>query len=268
MPDGERSAIEAIGQRHFKNRSIWIRLPHVAVRRQAVALKWGADKGGPVVDLLEIDERADARVYAITACDQRCDRVGANAVSSRPKCTRSPAECLFQCICQCFDLGELQIGGQVLDHGVARHELLSERRRIPRVQVRTNLSTALVSDVAHYCRCVRIDRDVICREVRGPHTQAVEEPCQPPQFTNVPHRHAFAAAVPIVLFGIEGHDKQERGALRNHAGPPRNAATRSSKRRARPPHPERNTTISQVMRCDGLNAFLYSSSPRRKLKTR
>src|SRR5437870_5388993 len=137
------------------------------------------------------------------------------------------------------------------------------------MQVSADLGATAIPELAQHLGGAGVSRDVIRRKVRGPHAQTLEHLGLPPELGDVLDRDAVSAPMPVVLLRIERHDEQRRGVVRSHrVALLRNAAIASSSRRPRPLHPERNTTISPVMRCDGFHAFLYSSSPRRKLKIR
>src|SRR5438552_12138294 len=208
IEDPEGSAAEPERERNLEHRPIWSALPHLATWRQPIRHDRSAYERRPIVHGFETEERADARVHIIPARYQRGDGVRTNAISPRPKRRGPLSERLLHDLGQRPDLGQLQPGRQVVRHGVACDERFAKRGRVPRMQVRADLRTALVPDLAHDGSSARIDGHLVAREVGGAHAPAIEKARLALQLPDVLDRHAGAAAAPVVLFGVERHDER------------------------------------------------------------
>src|SRR6266566_9438422 len=71
------------------------------------------------------------------------------------------------------------------------------------MEVCPDLCVACGAEIAQYPNRARLDGDLMAYEVGGPHSQAIEEPCQPRELADVADRHAIAAAVPVVFFRVD-----------------------------------------------------------------
>src|SRR3989442_4680176 len=112
------------------------------------------------------------------------------------------------------------------------------------MEVRSDLCASRGTDVAQrLCRAL-VNGDLIGSEVRRAHSQAVEEPPEPPEFTDILDRYIVPAAMPVVLLGVDGDDDNRlprpRHTRLSHSSPrlPRRAAAGVAARRPRaPPRP-------------------------------
>src|SRR2546425_2441282 len=112
------------------------------------------------------------------------------------------------------------------------------------MEVRSDLCASRGTDVAQrLCRAL-VNGDLIGSEVRRAHSQAVEEPPEPPEFTDILDRYIVPAAMPVVLLGVDGDDDNRlprpRHTRLSHSSPrlPRRAAAGAgAPPRAPPPAP-------------------------------
>src|SRR2546425_10099526 len=111
------------------------------------------------------------------------------------------------------------------------------------MEVRSDLCASRGTDVAQrLCRAL-VNGDLIGSEVRRAHSQAVEEPPEPPEFTDILDRYIVPAAMPVVLLGVDGDDDNRlprpRHTRLSHSSPrlPRRAAAGAAPPPAPPPPP-------------------------------
>ena len=86
------------------------------------------------------------------------------------------------------------------------------------MQVRANFGASVGAGFAHNVRRPRLRGDLVRREVRRPHTQAVEEPLQPPHFPDVLHGDPRPRRHPVVLLGVHRDNHQYVAARARHVG--------------------------------------------------
>src|SRR6266404_3206952 len=249
MPETEWRPAVTVGHGNLQQLPMRGGLSNVAVRTQTIWDDRGTDEAGTIVNRLQIDERRDAAVDAVTAARQRGDGVAAEAIPTGAKHGGSECECLFERRREMLELGQLQLGWQVLEHRVAGNERLGEGRGVPRVQVGGDLPAAVVRDLPQDACRLWISGDLIRREVGRPNPQSIEERGQPTQLADVLHRHIVTAAVPVVLLGVDGHDDQDvvraRIATLTHRPAPASRLARDRPRSSPgtlPPHPARAAT--------------------------
>src|SRR2546427_5777999 len=120
------------------------------------------------------------------------------------------------------------------------------------MEVRSDLCASRGTDVAQrLCRAL-VNGDLIGSEVRRAHSQAVEEPPEPPEFADILDRYILPAAMPVVLLGVDG-DNDNRLPRPRHTGlthgssprPPRRpaASAAAAGREPRLPNPGREPSV-------------------------
>ena len=195
-------------ERNLEDRPVRSRLRDLAIGRQPVRRQRRPGEIGAVIERLQVNERTHAAVDAVGTAGERGDRVAPQSIPAGAKCLGRDVERVLESRCEAPELGQLQVGGQILEHRIPGDERLEQRRSVPGVQVGGDLPAIPVAGLAQHIRGTRVARDLIGREVCRTHSQALEERGQGANLADIRNRHTVAAAMPVVLLGVDGYNQK------------------------------------------------------------
>ena len=106
-------------------------------------------------------------------------------------------------------LPPLQIGGQVVQHGVPGQRRFVEGRGVPRMEVGADLGRARFRDLAQDGGRPRRARDRMIDEVGRTQPEPREEALERGQLADVLDLDGVARRTPVVLFGVDRGDDRD-----------------------------------------------------------